>query len=64
MSSYSTKYRKEHPEWREQEKIRNQQRENLKYQTDPEYRLKKQQQALARYYRNKEAKLNASVLVK
>ena len=45
MSSYSTKYRKKHPEWRKEEKIRNQQRENLKYQTEPEYRLKKQQQA-------------------
>ena len=46
------------------EKIRNQERENLKYQNDPEYRLKKQQQALARYYKNKETKLNASLTVK
>ena len=63
MSSYSTKYRKEHPEWREKEKIRNQERENLKYQNDPEYLLKKQLQALARYYKNKEAKINASLSV-
>ena len=56
-----TKYRREHPEWRGQEKIRNQQRQNLKYQPDPEYRLKQQQQALARHNMSKEAKINTSL---
>ena len=38
-------------------------RRKLKTQPDPEYWLNKKQQALARYYKNKEAKINASLLV-
>ena len=33
------------------------------YQENPEYREKVEQQALARYYRNKEAKMNTSIAV-
>jgi hypothetical protein len=38
MSSYTTKYRREHPEWREAEKIRNNERDKFRYSNDPEYR--------------------------
>ncbi len=40
MSSYKTQYRKDHPEWpgREAEKIRNNERENQKYNNDPNYK--------------------------
>ena len=63
MSSYSTKYRKEHPEYYAQERIKERERMKNVYQENPEYREKSKQQALARYYRNKELKMNASVVV-
>lgn len=68
MSSYSTKYRKEHPDVYQ----RQQEAKKIKYQTDeeyrkkelercknnynnnPEYRAKTIQKALERYYRIKE----------
>ncbi len=56
MSSTTTLYRKEHPEWREQEKVNDRERFNKLYQENPEYREKVQQLALARYYRLKEQK--------
>ena len=59
MSSATTIYRKEHPEWREQEKIKDRERFNKLYQDSPEYREKVKQRALARYYRLKEQKSNA-----
>ncbi len=70
MTSYSTKYRREHPDVY----ARQQEAKNIKYQTDeeyrkkelercknkynnnPEYKAKVRQQALARYYRIKEIK--------
>lgn len=63
MSSYTTKYRREHPEWREAEKIRNNEREKNRYNNDPEYREQIKKKALERYYRMKEAKLNSSISV-
>jgi hypothetical protein len=54
MSSYSTQYRKDHPEWREAEKIRNNEREEKKYNNDPDYKEQVKKRALERYYRMKE----------
>ena len=59
MSSTTTRYRKEHPEWREQEKVKDRERFNKLYENHPEYREKLKQRALARYYRIKEQKLNS-----
>ena len=56
MSSAATIYRKEHPEWREQEKVKDRERFNKLYENNPEYREKVKQRALARYYRIKEQK--------
>ena len=70
MSSYSTKYRKEHPEsykkQQEAKKIKYENDENYReqqlkkkkerYDNDPEYKERKKAAALARYYRLKEAK--------
>jgi hypothetical protein len=63
MSSYSTVYRREHPEFREKEKITNNLREKARYNNDPEYRERVKQRALNRYYRMKDAKANNSISV-
>jgi hypothetical protein len=63
MTSKATQYRKEHPEYYAQERVKDNERVKKLYQENPEYREKTKQQALARYYRNKEAKMNASVAV-
>lgn len=63
MSSYSTKYRKEHPEYYEKEKSIDRERVKNIYHNNPEYRERVKQQALARYYRLKELKNNSSVSV-
>ncbi len=39
-----TKYRKDHPEWKEAEKIRNNEREKNKYNNDPDYKEKKKEE--------------------
>ena len=76
MSSYSTKYRKAHPEiyqkQQEQKKIKYEndpeyrerqiERTKNKYQNDPEFREKMIQKAKERYYRIKEMKLNNNIL--
>ena len=62
MSSYTSQYRKDRPEWRDAEKIRNNEREK-KYNNDPNYKEQVKKRALERYYRMKEAKLNASISV-
>ena len=63
MSSYSTVYRRGHPEFREKEKIINNEREKARYKSDPEYRERVKQRALNRYYRMKETKANSSIFV-
>jgi hypothetical protein len=63
MSSYATKYRKEHPEYYEKERIIDRERVKNIYKNNPEYREKVKQQALARYYKIKEQKMNASIAV-
>ena len=76
MSSYSTKYRKEHPEsykkQQEAKKIkyendvnyREQQLNNKKnkYETDPEFRAKAIQRAKDRYHQIKQLKANESIV--
>ena len=63
MSSVATKYRKEHPEYYEKERIKDNERVKKLYHNNPEYREKVKQQALARYYKLKEAKANAPIPV-
>jgi len=63
MSSYTSQYRKDHPEWREAEKVRNNEREKKKYNNDPDYKEQVKRRALERYYRMKEAKLIDSISV-
>ena len=54
MSSYSTQYRKENPEYYEKERIKDNERVKKLYHNNPEYREKVKQQALARYYKSKQ----------
>ena len=49
-SNYIKQYRQEHPEYIK----KNVEKEYNKYHSNPEYKEKKKQQALARYYRLKE----------
>ena len=63
MPSTATLYRKEHPEYYVQERVRDKERIKNWYNKNPEYREKVKQQALARYYRNKELKMNTSIPV-
>jgi hypothetical protein len=57
MSSTTTLYRKEHPEWREQEILKDRARSNILYEDNPEYREKVNQRALARYFQTKRTKI-------
>jgi hypothetical protein len=63
MSSYSSQYKNDHPECREAEKIRNNEREGGKYNNDPNYKEQAKKRAYEQYYIMKEAKLNASISV-
>ena len=63
LSSYSTVYRREHPKFREKEKIINNEREKARYNNDPEYRERVKQRALARHHKLKETKDNACISV-
>ena len=63
MSSASTVFRKEHPEYYEKERIRDNEQVKKLYHNNPEQREKVKQQALARYYKMKETKANASISV-
>jgi hypothetical protein len=56
MASVIAKYRLEHPEYREQERIKDNERKKDKYQNDPEFREKAIKRALDRYYKKKEEK--------
>ena len=62
MSSSTTKYRREHPEYYEEEKKRDNIRMKAKYANNPEYRERNKQMALARYYRLKETKMKSVIL--
>ncbi len=56
MSSISTKYRYNNPEYREKERNKWREIENDRYKTDPEYKQKKKERALQYYYKTKELK--------
>ena len=53
MASVIAKYRLEHPEYREQEKIKDNQKKKDKYQNDPDFREKAKKKALENYYKKK-----------
>jgi hypothetical protein len=53
MASIIAKYRLEHPEYREQEKIKDNQKKKDKYQNDPDFREKAKKKALENYYKKK-----------
>jgi len=53
MPSIATIYRQNHPENYEKEKVNNKIRNSERYKNDPEYKEKKRQYALDRYYRLK-----------
>ena len=59
MSSKTTLYRAEHPEWRDRERISDRERLKKYYHENPEHKEIVKQKALARYYRIKEEKLKA-----
>lgn len=63
MSSQSTIYRKNNPENYKGQQERKKIKEQKKYENDPEYRLKKIEQAKARYYKLKETKKNLEISV-
>jgi N12 class adenine-specific DNA methylase len=63
MSSYMTVYRREHPEYYEIEKKKDNERMKAKYANNPEHKEKVKQRALAYYYKKKEAKLNSIISV-
>ena len=61
MPNYSAIYRKTHPEYYEQDRIKDNLRVKNLYHNNPEYKEKGRHQALARYYRSKEQKANANI---
>ncbi len=63
MASKAASYRK-HPEYYVRERAIDRERVKQIYQNNPEYREKVKQQAIARYYRLKQEKKNASISVK
>ena len=63
MSSKSTMYRKEHPEYYKEERVKDNERVKKLYHNNPDYKEKVKQQALARYYKLKEIKQSSSISV-
>ena len=54
MSSYTSQYRLDHPEYREKERVKDRTYANTKYAEDEAYRQRKRERALAYYYKKKE----------
>lgn len=54
MTSLTTKYRNEHPEYRQKERDTYREIENQRYKEDETFRQKKKERALAYYYKKKE----------
>lgn len=61
MSSYTSKYRLNHPEYREKEREKDKKYSNNKYANDEEYRQRKRERALSYYYKKKELSQTISV---
>jgi len=57
MSSYMTKYRREHPEYYEEEKKKDAERMRVKF-ADPVEKEKQRKRALEYYYKKKAEKQN------
>jgi hypothetical protein len=60
MSSTTTLYRNEHPEYREKERLKYRQIESERYKTDEDFKQKKKERALAYYYKKKALKGNST----
>ena len=56
MTSITTQYRITHPEYRERERTKYREIENIRYATDEGFKQKKKERALAYYYKMKELK--------
>ena len=54
MSSYTSQYRLDHPEYREKERVKDRTYANAMYAEDEAYRQRKRERALAYYYKKKE----------
>jgi len=52
-AEYMRYYRLEHPDYREKEKIKDNEKKKDKYQNDPDFREKAKKKALERYYKKK-----------
>jgi hypothetical protein len=63
MCSKTTLYRREHPEYYEEEKKRDNERMKAKYANDPIRRERAKQIALAYYYKKKAEKQNISTSI-
>ena len=61
--SNATKYRNEHPEYRQKERERYREIESDKYKNDEEYRQKKRERALAYYYKKKALQVQTTSIV-
>ena len=61
MTSISTQYRNAHPEYREKERTKYREIENLRYAVDEDFKQKKKERALAYYYKIKELKKQNAV---
>jgi hypothetical protein len=63
MMSSATKYRNEHPEYREAEREKYREIESNKYKNDEVYRQKKRERALAYYYKKKALQAQTTSIV-
>ncbi len=61
MTSYTTVYRSNHPEFREIQNEKNIERENKRYENDSQHKERKKALALARCYRLKEANASKAI---
>jgi hypothetical protein len=61
MSSNTTKYRLENPEYREKEREKERIASNQRYKEDEAYRQKKRERALAFYYKKKEQQQSKAI---
>ena len=62
MTSITTQYRITHPEYREKERTKYREIENIRYLTDEDFKQKKKERALAYYYKMKELKKQNTII--
>jgi len=63
MSSTSTQYRNTHPEYRERERTKYREIENIRYAIDEDFKQKKKERSLAYYYKTKELKKQNAIII-